>query len=303
MSDEWGHEGHGVATGGGGGWGASSAWDAGDYGDCGGDFNDGEDEMGGGHDDGDGGPVHYGQTVRGQVSSDDAAPMSAEWGNYGLGGGGGGWGASSAWGAGDFVHGDAGEEEEEEEEAQLSFEEELSGLLDPPAASICGGDGGDGDGGAGERFPRPSAAAPSANNLNVLCAAEDDAAAASSSFVDTEVAAAAAAAAAATAAAPSAFTSNFTNAKAGMEGVDKAKVQRVVYEMSKDSPHFANESRKEEAVERRIAEMKAAHARRSTAELAGISAAVELQVARLEAGRDLTRTWVGRCRLPLSKLR
>jgi hypothetical protein len=49
--------------------------------------------------------------------------------------------------------------------------------------------------------------------------------------------------------------------QAGMDGVDKAKVQRVVYEMSKDSPHFANESRKEEAVERRIAEMKAAHAR------------------------------------------
>jgi len=109
-----------------------------------------------------------------------------------------------------------------EDEVQLSFEEELSGLLDPPAATICGGDGGDGDGGTGERFPRPSAAVPSANHSNVLCAADDDAAA-GSSFVDTELAAAAAAVAAttapatapATAAAPSAFTSNFTNAKVG----------------------------------------------------------------------------------------
>ena len=109
MTENLGHEGPGVATAGGGGWGA------GDCGDCG-DFIDGEEEgeLGGGHDDGDEGPVHYGHTVRGQVPSHDAAPMSAEWGNHGLGGvggggsGGGGWDASSVWGAGDFVDGDEG---------------------------------------------------------------------------------------------------------------------------------------------------------------------------------------------------
>jgi hypothetical protein len=37
----------------------------------------------------------------------------------------------------------------------------------------------------------------------------------------------------------------FTNAKAGMGKVDAAKVKQVVYEMSKDSPHFRNEERKQ----------------------------------------------------------
>lgn len=37
----------------------------------------------------------------------------------------------------------------------------------------------------------------------------------------------------------------FTNAKAGMQSVDAAKVKQVVYEMSKDSAHFRNEERKQ----------------------------------------------------------
>jgi hypothetical protein len=37
----------------------------------------------------------------------------------------------------------------------------------------------------------------------------------------------------------------FTNHKAGMDQVDKSKVQKVVYEMSKDSAHYQNELRKE----------------------------------------------------------
>jgi hypothetical protein len=36
----------------------------------------------------------------------------------------------------------------------------------------------------------------------------------------------------------------FTNAKAGMGGVDKERVQRIVYEMSKNSPFFAQEQKK-----------------------------------------------------------
>jgi hypothetical protein len=45
--------------------------------------------------------------------------------------------------------------------------------------------------------------------------------------------------------APKDYATVFTNAKAGMDGVDKEKVKQVVYEMSKDSPHFHEEQRKQ----------------------------------------------------------
>jgi len=48
----------------------------------------------------------------------------------------------------------------------------------------------------------------------------------------------------------------FTNAKAGMDDVDKAYVKRVVHEMSKDSNFFKNEQRKGEENSRRIEELK-----------------------------------------------
>ena len=114
----------------------------------------------------------------------------------------------------------------------------------------------------------------------------------------------------------SAFTSAFTNAKAGMEGVDKDKVKRVVHEMSKDSSHFHNETRKENAVEERIRamqkrwnELRGRRGQRQRAdnddgdinnaseyvdnsELSAVRAAVERRVAVLEAGRDLSHTWI-----------
>lgn len=38
----------------------------------------------------------------------------------------------------------------------------------------------------------------------------------------------------------------------GMEGVDKEKVQRIVYEMSKGSKYFQNEERKEAFITHKI---------------------------------------------------
>ena len=81
------------------------------------------------------------------------------------------------------------------------------------------------------------------------------------------------------------FETVFTNAKAGMGGVDKEHVKRIVYEMSKveirmhsnvdnfhgmwrlqplqltvlilqDSPHFKNEQRKQAQTEQRIQKLK-----------------------------------------------
>ena len=43
--------------------------------------------------------------------------------------------------------------------------------------------------------------------------------------------------------------------QAGMENVDVERVKRIVYEMSKDSPHFANERKKEEAAAMRVARL------------------------------------------------
>ncbi|GFH08646.1 UmuC domain-containing protein [Haematococcus lacustris] len=84
----------------------------------------------------------------------------------------------------------------------------------------------------------------------------------------------------------------FTNAKAGMEGVDKAHVQRVVYEMSKDSAHFKNEQRKQAQTELKIARMKEKAAQLTPQALEASGRAMDLKVAELESGRDLSRTWL-----------
>lgn len=42
----------------------------------------------------------------------------------------------------------------------------------------------------------------------------------------------------------------------GMEGVDKEKVQRIVYEMSKGSKYFENEERKEAYMKQKIENMR-----------------------------------------------
>ncbi|KAL7199527.1 hypothetical protein ACSBR2_021745 [Camellia fascicularis] len=59
----------------------------------------------------------------------------------------------------------------------------------------------------------------------------------------------------------------YTNAKAGMEGVDKEKVQRIVYEMSKGSKYFENEERKEAFIKQKIENMRAQCAKLTAAEI------------------------------------
>lgn len=52
-----------------------------------------------------------------------------------------------------------------------------------------------------------------------------------------------------------------------MDGVDKEKVQRVVYEMSKGSKYFENEERKETFIRQKIEHMRARAAKLSAADL------------------------------------
>lgn len=62
--------------------------------------------------------------------------------------------------------------------------------------------------------------------------------------------------------------------------------------MSKDSAHFQNEQRKQQATEERVRRMQAQAAALSAHDLARHTAAADEKVAELEATRDLTRTWL-----------
>ncbi|KAI3431033.1 DNA polymerase kappa [Psidium guajava] len=84
----------------------------------------------------------------------------------------------------------------------------------------------------------------------------------------------------------------FTNAKAGMEGVDKEKVQKVVYEMSKGSKYFENEERKEAFIRQKIERMRARSAKLTAGELSHYQTVADKRILELEATRDLSKVWL-----------
>lgn len=60
---------------------------------------------------------------------------------------------------------------------------------------------------------------------------------------------------------------NFWLKIVGMEGVDKEKVQRIVYEMSKGSKYFENEERKEAYMKQKVENMRARCAKLTATDL------------------------------------
>ncbi|KAL7002905.1 DNA-directed DNA polymerase [Sarracenia purpurea var. burkii] len=84
----------------------------------------------------------------------------------------------------------------------------------------------------------------------------------------------------------------YTNAKAGMEGVDKEKVQRIVYEASKGSKYFENEERKEAFIKQKIENMRAQWAKLTAADISHYQKVAERRILELEATRDLTKIWL-----------
>ncbi|KAL5788073.1 hypothetical protein ACOSP7_005022 [Xanthoceras sorbifolium] len=84
----------------------------------------------------------------------------------------------------------------------------------------------------------------------------------------------------------------FTNAKAGMDGVDKEKVQRIVYEMSKGSKYFENEERKEAYIRQKIEHMRVRCAKLTAADISHYQKVADKRVSELEATRDLSRIWL-----------
>lgn len=68
-----------------------------------------------------------------------------------------------------------------------------------------------------------------------------------------------------------------------MEGVDKDKVQRIVYEMSKGSKYFENEERKEAYMKQKIENMRTRCAKLTPEDLSHYQKVTVLQ--RLNFGR------------------
>lgn len=84
----------------------------------------------------------------------------------------------------------------------------------------------------------------------------------------------------------------YTNAKAGMEGVDKEKVQKVIYEMSKGSKYFENEQRKEAATKQKIEHLRAQCAVLTDNDISHFQKVADKKMLELEASRDLSKIWL-----------
>ncbi|XP_022148772.1 DNA polymerase kappa isoform X3 [Momordica charantia] len=84
----------------------------------------------------------------------------------------------------------------------------------------------------------------------------------------------------------------YTNAKAGMEGVDKERVQRIVYEMSKGSKYFENEERKEAIIREKIEKMRARCVQLTATDLSHYEKVADKRTFELESTRDLSRIWL-----------
>ncbi|CAH1450463.1 unnamed protein product [Lactuca virosa] len=88
------------------------------------------------------------------------------------------------------------------------------------------------------------------------------------------------------------YNTVYTNAKAGMEGVDKEKVQRVVYEMSKGSKYFENEERKEAYMKQKIENMRNHLANLKATDISHHQRVADKRIAELDTTRDLSRIWL-----------
>ncbi|MED6217750.1 hypothetical protein PIB30_020549 [Stylosanthes scabra] len=84
----------------------------------------------------------------------------------------------------------------------------------------------------------------------------------------------------------------YTTAKAGMDGVDKEKVQRIVYEMSKGSKYFQNEERKDAFITQKINNLLTQCDKLTQADLSHFQKVADRRILELEATRDLSRIWL-----------
>ncbi|CAL9093614.1 unnamed protein product [Musa textilis] len=84
----------------------------------------------------------------------------------------------------------------------------------------------------------------------------------------------------------------YTNAKAGMEGVDKENVQKIIYELSKGSKYFENEKRKEAIIKQKMDNLRTHHAKLTEKEISHFQMIADNRILELEASRDLSKIWL-----------
>ena len=83
----------------------------------------------------------------------------------------------------------------------------------------------------------------------------------------------------------------FTHHKAGMKDEDKEKIKKIVFEMSKGSPFFKEQERRDQRVSQHIASCKDRLARLSVAELAVQQQRADRALSELDSSRKLERIW------------
>ena len=88
------------------------------------------------------------------------------------------------------------------------------------------------------------------------------------------------------------YNTVFTNAKAGMDDVDKEYVKSVVYTMSKDSNFFKNEQRKNNENTKNIEALKLRLNALTAAQLESAQKWADKHMVALERTRDLSRTFI-----------
>ncbi|ONK75914.1 uncharacterized protein A4U43_C03F21890, partial [Asparagus officinalis] len=77
-----------------------------------------------------------------------------------------------------------------------------------------------------------------------------------------------------------------------MEGVDKERVQRIVYEMSKGSKYFESEKRKEAFIQQKVENLRAQREKLTDKDIAHFQEIADKKIVELEASRDLTKVWL-----------
>ncbi|CAN6469982.1 unnamed protein product [Victoria cruziana] len=88
------------------------------------------------------------------------------------------------------------------------------------------------------------------------------------------------------------YNTVYTNAKAGMEGVDKERVQKIVYDMSKGSKYFENEQRKESIINQKIEQLRSHCLKLTENDISHFQMLADRRVLELEAMRDLSKVWL-----------
>ena len=80
--------------------------------------------------------------------------------------------------------------------------------------------------------------------------------------------------------------------KAGMEGLDKDKINKVIIEASRGSKYYQNELRKDQDINKKVNHMLATLKKVTPARRVAAAKAVDKKVQEMEMSRDLSRTIV-----------